>query len=122
MEEISIRHVDGDTDRVDAEALDDWSARPPQSVTGEQEISVYHPPKSWHVKVRPARKLSADGFYAVEFVVGRWSPEERATVVKYRGVNRFEATDIDTLEPGQWWADDRTMSRAQFDKHANDAC
>ncbi|MGW2341283.1 hypothetical protein [Streptomyces sp. NPDC001661] len=125
MEEVSVLHVDGDTDRADADAdvLDAWTARPPRSVTGEQEISVYHPPKDWPGRMRPsAKKLSADGFYAVEFVIGRWLPKEHATVVKYRGVNRFEAADIDGLAPGQWWADDEVMSRAQFQKHAGDAC
>ncbi|MHC5264321.1 hypothetical protein ACYSUO_41165 [Streptomyces sp. UC4497] len=122
MEEVSVRHIDDDTDRVDAEVLDGWSARPPRAVTGEQEINVYHPPEGWHGKVRPARKLSANGFYAVEFVVGRWSPKERATLVEYRGVNRFAAADIEGLGPGQWWADDKAMSRAEVQKHVDDAC
>ncbi|WP_328631338.1 hypothetical protein [Streptomyces sp. NBC_00356] len=122
MEEVSIRHIDDDADRVDAEVLDGWSARPPRAVAGEQEISVYHPPEDWHGKVRPARTLSANGFYAVEFVIGRWSQEERVTLVKYRGVNRFEAEDIEGLDPGEWWADDEAMNRAEFQKHADDAC
>lgn len=128
MEEVRVSHVNDGAHRADSEFLDGWTARPPQSVIGEQEISVYRPPKAWHGEVRTAskvgtaKKLSSKGRYAVEFLIGRWSSQDRVTTVKYSGVNYFEAADIEGLAPGQWWADDQAMSRAEFQGQADDAC
>ncbi|WP_372348456.1 hypothetical protein [Streptomyces sp. KL116D] len=120
MEEVSILHVADETDRGDPEVLGDWSARPPRSVTGEQEISLYQPPKNWHGVEQKPRKLSAAGFYSVEFVIGR--KDKQSIVVKYQGIGRFEAADVEGLAPGQWGADGKVMSRAQFREHADDVC
>lgn len=122
MEEVSVQHVAEETDPADPEFLDGWSARPPRSVTGEQEISLYQPPENWRGTAHPASELSEAGFYAVEFVIGRESTQDRSIVVEYRGIGSFEAADIARLAPGQWWADGKAMSRAQFREHAGDAC
>ncbi|WP_420037668.1 hypothetical protein ACN2WE_40330 [Streptomyces sp. cg28] len=122
MAEVSIWHVAEESGRSDPGVLKGWSVRPPDSVTGEQEIGVYQPPRNWRGAARPATTLSTDGFYAVEFVVGRESPEHGDIVVKYRGVARFEAAEVERLAPGQWWVDGKVMNRAQFREHADDAC
>ncbi|MFI6875583.1 hypothetical protein ACIBL6_19285 [Streptomyces sp. NPDC050400] len=120
MEEVSIQHVAEEADGADPEALDGWSARPPQSVTGEQQISLYQPPKNWHGAAQPASKLSSAGFYSVDFIIGR--KDAQSIIVKYRGIGTFKAVDVDGLAPGQWWADGKVMSRAQFREHADDVC
>lgn len=122
MEEVSIQHIADETDGADPEVLDGWSARPPRSVTGELEISLYAPPQNWHGAAQPARKLSAAGFYSVDFVIGRQETQPRSIVVKYRGIGRFEAADVEGLAPGQWWADGKVMSRTQFREHTDDVC
>ncbi|MEV5607300.1 hypothetical protein [Streptomyces sp. NPDC052225] len=120
MEEVSIQHVADETVGAEPEALDHWSATPPQSITGEQQISLYEPPKNWHGPAQPARKLSSAGFYSVDFIVGR--KDTQSIIVKYRGIGTFKAADIDGLAPGQWWADGKVMSRSQFREHADDIC
>ncbi|MFJ8896912.1 hypothetical protein ACIRCZ_20180 [Leifsonia sp. NPDC102414] len=122
MEEVSIWHVANKSGRVDPGVLDGWSARPPQSVTGEQEISLYRPPRDWHGKARSAKVLSPVGFYAVEFVIGKRSVSDGDVLVKYSGINYFKVADIGRLAPGQWWVDGKVMNRTQFRDHADDAC
>ncbi|WP_415940311.1 hypothetical protein [Streptomyces sp. 039-1] len=122
MEEVSIWHVTEETGHVDPEVLDGWSARPPQSLTGEQEIGLYQPPENWQGASHPAKTLSAAGFYAVTFVIGRESAQHRDILVKYRGVGYFKAADIERLSPGQWWVDGKVMNRTQFREHTADVC
>jgi hypothetical protein len=122
IEEASIQHVADETGDVGPEVLVGWSARPPKSVTGEQEIGLYQPPKSWQGKAHPATTLSTAGFYAVEFVVGRKSVQHGDIVVKYRGIGYRKAADTERLASGQWWADGKVMNRAQFREHADNAC
>ncbi|MFE2822993.1 hypothetical protein [Streptomyces sp. NPDC059271] len=122
MEEVSIWHVTEETGHVDPEVLDGWSARPPHSLTGEQEIGLYQPPENWQGAAHPTKTLSAAGFYAVEFVIGRESAQHQDILVKYRGIGYFKAADIERLSPGQWWVDGKVMNRTQFREHTADVC
>ncbi|MFD0035908.1 hypothetical protein ACWGDS_44225 [Streptomyces sp. NPDC055059] len=103
-------------DKVDPEALDDWSAQPPGSATGEQEFSLFSLPEGWQGKVGFATKLEPGWDYSVSFFVG---PND---IVRYKGVTWFTRADVEGLSPGQWWADGKAMSRAEFRAQADDAC
>ncbi|MFE9685783.1 hypothetical protein [Streptomyces sp. NPDC006285] len=102
---------------ADPAVLDHWSGRPPGPATGEQEFSLLSLPKGWRGGgAGSATKLASDGNYSLSFVVG---PDD---TVRYKGVTRFTRADVEDLAPGQWWADGRAMSRAEFRKQADDAC
>ncbi|MFC8130753.1 hypothetical protein [Streptomyces sp. NPDC057302] len=100
----------------DSTVLDYWSAQPPGSVTGEQEFSLFELPKGWRDDAGSATKLASGGDYSVSFVVGR------GDTVRYKGRAIFTRADVEGLAPGQWWADGKAMSRAQFREQADDAC
>ncbi|RFC70912.1 hypothetical protein [Streptomyces sp. AcE210] len=116
VREVVFLRSDERGDRADRAALDGWSAQPPGSVTGEQEFSLFSPPKGWLGKAGSVTKLASGGDYSVGFVVG---PDE---IVRYKGLTRFTGADIEGLAPGQWWADGKAMSRAEFRAQADDAC
>ncbi|MGC5566944.1 hypothetical protein ACPYPG_29340 [Streptomyces sp. FR-108] len=116
IREVVLLRTDEKGGKVDPAALDHWSARPPRSVTGEQELSLFGPPESWQSKAVSATKLASHGDYSVSFVVG---PDD---IVRYKGRTSFTRADVAGLAPGQWWADGRAMSRAKFREQADDAC
>ncbi|MEU1039645.1 hypothetical protein ACFYP4_12875 [Streptomyces sp. NPDC005551] len=103
-------------DRVDRAAQDGWSIQPLGSVTGEQEFSLFSLPKGWQGKAGSVTKLASDGDYSMRFIVGA------NETVRYKGLTRFTQADVEGLPPGQWWADGKAMSRAEFRAQADDAC
>ncbi|MCX4641494.1 hypothetical protein [Streptomyces sp. NBC_01446] len=42
-------------------------------------------------------------------------------IVRYKGVTWFTRADVEGLSPGQWWADGKATSRAEFRAQADDA-
>jgi hypothetical protein len=42
--------------------------------------------------------------------------------VRYKALTWFTQADVEGLAPGQWWADGKAMSRAEFRAQADDAC
>ncbi|WP_307132419.1 hypothetical protein [Streptomyces aurantiacus] len=116
VREVMFLGSDEKGDGVDRPARDGWSDRPPGSVTGEQEFSLFDLPKGWQGKAGSVTKLASDGDYSVSFVVG---PND---TVRYKGLARFTRADVVGLASGQWWADGKAMSRAEFRAQADDAC
>lgn len=41
---------------------------------------------------------------------------------EYTGLVTFRLTDVDALEPGQVWADRRSMTREAFEELADESC
>ncbi|GGV72645.1 hypothetical protein GCM10010277_85790 [Streptomyces longisporoflavus] len=116
LREVVIGRSEETGETVEPGALEGWSARPSGSVKGETQFSLFTLPKDWRGDVVSATKLASEGDYSVSFAVG---PNE---TVRYKGVVRFTAADVEGLAPGQWWADGKAMSRAEFRTLANDSC
>jgi len=117
IREVVFLRSDEKGDGADRAALDGWSTRPPGSVTGEQEFSLFGPPKAWRGSTAgPVTRLASDGDYSVRFTVGA------DETVRYKALTHFTRADVESLAPGQWWADGKAMSRAEFREQADDAC
>ncbi|MYW66343.1 hypothetical protein GTY65_20120 [Streptomyces sp. SID8379] len=116
LREVVLLRIDEKGDEADPAALDHWSARPPGTATGEQELSLFRLPKGWHGKAGSATKLAPGRDYSMWFVVG---PDD---TVRYKGTVDFTRADVEGLAPGRWWADGKAMSRTEFRARADDAC
>ncbi|WP_406102784.1 hypothetical protein OG698_10355 [Streptomyces sp. NBC_01003] len=116
IREVVLLRIDEKGDKADPANLGDWSAQLPGTASGDQEFSVFSLPKDWQGTAGSATTLAPDRDYSVWFVVG---PND---TVRYKGVTSFTRADVEGLPPGQWWADGKAMSRAEFRAHADDAC
>ncbi|MGW6273857.1 MULTISPECIES: hypothetical protein [unclassified Streptomyces] len=116
LREVELSRYDEKGDAVEPGALGDWSARPSGPINGEKRVSLFRLPRGWQGEAVSAVKLASKGEYSMSFTVG---PDE---VVRYKGVVHFTAADVRSLAPGQWWADGKAMSRAEFRATADDAC
>ncbi|MFZ3566575.1 hypothetical protein ACOKM5_06335 [Streptomyces sp. BH097] len=101
---------------TDTAVLDGWGTRPSASITGEQEISLFRPPRSWIDTPGSATQLAPGVDYFVHFFVGH------GDTVRYSGFTAFERADLKRLSPGQWLVDGKTMTRAEFETHVDDVC
>lgn len=116
IQQVEILRIDEKGDAADPAALGDWSARPSETATGEQKISLLSLPENWHGPSGSATKLAPGRTYSLWFVVG---PNR---TVRYKGIIHFTRADVESLSPGQWWADGKAMSTAAFRAQADDAC
>lgn len=61
------------------------------------------------------QNLRTDLTYQVAFGKAEFNYE-------YTGLVTFRLTDVDALEPGQVWADGRSMTREAFEELAEESC
>ncbi|MEV5605802.1 hypothetical protein AB0L33_30645 [Streptomyces sp. NPDC052299] len=115
--EVSLLRDEDKGGRATSTDLGAWTARPPGSVTGEQEFSLFRPPPDWAGKARPATGLASGPHYYLSFDV-----EKSNGAVQYEAITSFTSATLAKLKPGQWWVAGEAMSRAEFRKQADDAC
>ncbi|WP_158711557.1 hypothetical protein [Streptomyces xylophagus] len=77
---------------------------------------LFSPPAAWHTEATGPQRLRPGRTYALDVTGPRsgWDPYD---IVVY-----FTTADLNRLKPGQVWADDRAMSRDDFDDLVDDAC
>ncbi|MFI6548365.1 hypothetical protein ACIBO9_34500 [Streptomyces prunicolor] len=88
---------------------------PPMEPFGTTTFPLFEPPRSWRTEATGPQKLAPGRTYSLTFKV-------LGTGVKYTGDLYFTEKDLTSLRPGQVWADDRAMSRDDFDDLVDDSC
>lgn len=83
---------------------------------GTTTFPLFEPPRAWRTEAFGPQTLAPDRTYYLEFTV------IDGPGVKYTGVVSFTAKDLTSLHSGQVWADDRAMSRDDFDDLVDDEC
>lgn len=81
----------------------------------DAEFPLFSPPAEWHARAVGRQRLVSSYTYELAFGKAEFNYE-------YTGVVTFRAADLAALKPGQVWADDRAMSRGEFEKLAADSC
>jgi hypothetical protein len=89
---------------------------PPMEPVGTTTFPLFEPPSSWRTEATGPQTLAPGRTYYLEFKV------IDGPGVKYTGVVSFTAKDLASLHSGQVWADDRAMSRDDFDDLVDDSC
>ncbi|MFJ9247129.1 hypothetical protein [Streptomyces sp. NPDC101776] len=88
---------------------------PPMEPFGTTTFPLFEPPRSWRTEATGPQMLAPGRTYSLTFKV-------YGTGVEYTGDLYFTAKDLTSLRPGQVWADDRAMSRDDFDDLVDDKC
>ncbi|MGW7205309.1 hypothetical protein [Streptomyces sp. NPDC054837] len=91
-----------------------WAVRSTK-LDGDADFPLFSPPSAWNARHRGAQRLLPNRHYTLRF--GHY-----VTGDSYNGIVEFTAEDIERLEPGQVWADDRVMSLGEFEELAEDSC
>ncbi|WP_407837068.1 hypothetical protein ACE1OC_12460 [Streptomyces sp. DSM 116496] len=80
---------------------------------------LFAPPGAWAVKGKPGgpRALEPRHGYNLHFTV-----LEDGHRVRYTSSSDFRREDIDSLRPGQLWANGEAMSRERFRAHVTSEC
>jgi hypothetical protein len=89
---------------------------PPLEPFGTTTFPLFEPPRSWRTEATGPQKLAPGRTYSLTFKVFEGGG------VQYTGDLYFTAKDLTSLHPGQVWADDRAMSRDDFDDLVDDKC
>jgi len=89
---------------------------PPLEPFGTTTFPLFEPPRSWRTEATGPQKLAPGRTYSLTFKVFEGGG------VQYTGDLYFTAKDLTSLHPGQVWADDRAMSRGDFDDLVDDSC
>ena len=89
---------------------------PPMEPFGTTTFPLFEPPRSWRTEATGPQKLAPGRTYSLTFKVFEGGG------VQYTGDLYFTAKDLTSLHPGQVWADDRAMSRDDFDDLVDDSC
>ncbi|MEU5657503.1 hypothetical protein ABZ802_18025 [Streptomyces sp. NPDC047737] len=99
---------------LDGENLSGWKA-PGEHAPGDADFPLFAPPSQWAAVPVGAQDLRAGLTYQVAFGEAEFN-------YAYTGLVTFRRTDVDALEPGQVWADGRSMTREAFEKLAEESC
>ncbi|MFE1311721.1 hypothetical protein [Streptomyces sp. NPDC058755] len=91
-----------------------WETRDVRS--GDVTFPLFSPPRSWNVDRRGPQQLVAGRTYWFSGSVGHGDSVDHYIVVT------FSPADLARLKPGQVWADNRAMSREDFDGSLGDTC
>ncbi|MFC3575392.1 hypothetical protein ACFOZ0_19375 [Streptomyces yaanensis] len=91
-----------------------WKA-PGKRRGSDADFPLFSPPETWQARTAGKQRLVSAYTYELAFGKGEFNYE-------YTGIVTFRAADLDRLGPGQVWADDRAMSRGEFEKLAADSC
>ncbi|MFE0629452.1 hypothetical protein ACFW3D_21140 [Streptomyces sp. NPDC058864] len=84
---------------------------------GRTTFPLFSPPSSWRVETTGTQELLKGRTYALTFTGPRGSNGNT-----YDGHVYFTADDLESLDPGQVWADGRAMSRDAFRELVDDNC
>lgn len=94
--------------------LSGWRV-PGQRHGTDAEFPLFSPPVAWQARAAGQQRLVPSYTYELGFGKAEFNYE-------YTGIVTFRAADLAALKPGQVWADDRVMSRGEFEKLAADSC
>lgn len=81
----------------------------------DAEFPLFSPPADWHAKAIGQQRPVPAYTYQLAFGKAEFNYE-------YTGIVTFRAADLARLKPGQVWADDRVMSRGEFEGLAAGSC
>ncbi|WP_326666118.1 hypothetical protein [Streptomyces sp. NBC_00385] len=99
---------------LDGENLSGWKV-PGKKAPGDVDFPIFAPPSQWAAVHVGDQNLRTDLTYQVAFGKAEFNYE-------YTGLVTFRLTDVDALEPGQVWADGRSMTREAFEELAEESC
>lgn len=85
-------------------------------VASGTSFRLFPPPPSWRVQTFGRQELLPGRTYALSFGGGGKGNDDR------NGHVYFTTADLASLRPGQVWADNRAMSREDFDKLVDHNC
>ncbi|MEU6096055.1 hypothetical protein [Streptomyces sp. NPDC047079] len=91
-----------------------WKA-PGKRRGSDADFPLFSPPSAW--RTRPAGQHRLVPAYTYELGFGKAD-----FTYEYTGMVAFRAADLHRLRTGQVWADNRAMSRGEFEKLAADSC
>lgn len=99
---------------LDDENLSGWKVAG-EHAPGDVDFPLFAPPSQWDAVQVGNQHLLGDLTYQISFGKAEFNYE-------YTGLVTFRLTDVDALEPGQVWADRRSMTREAFEELADESC
>ncbi|MEY2246500.1 hypothetical protein [Streptomyces sp. BF23-18] len=114
---MTLMRMDGkESAGAATQGVEYWVGAPPEPLKGEQDISLVSLPADWGASRLGTGELTAGAFYSLNFTSGHDDS------VDYHGIGGFRTSDIEKLDPGDVWADGKSMSLKEFRKKADGSC
>lgn len=113
LRSVEARHAEGGG-LLDGENLSGWKV-PREHAPGDVDFPLFAPPSPWAAVHVGDQELRADLAYQVAFGKAEFNYD-------YTGRVTFRLADVEALEPGQVWADGRSMTREAFEELAEESC